>query len=95
MAKTRTKSVLQLRLYVAGDAPNSTTAIANITSICSQHFASAHELEIVDLLTHPGRALGDSIIVTPTLLKLGPLPEQRVIGSLSDAKQVLLILGGK
>lgn len=95
MVKTRTNSVLQLRLYVAGDAPNSITAIANITAICRQHFASAHEIEIVDLLTDPARALGDSIIVTPTLLKLGPLPEQRVIGSLSDAKQVLLILGTK
>ena len=40
----------------------------------------------------PRRALADGIIVTPTLLKLSPLPVQRVIGNLSDTDQVLLAL---
>jgi circadian clock protein KaiB len=83
---------MQLRLYVAGHAPNSVKAIANIRAICDEHFASRHELEIVDLLQHPKRALADGVIVTPTLLKLLPLPVQRVIGSLSDTEQVLLAL---
>jgi circadian clock protein KaiB len=86
------KSGLQLRLYVAGNAPNSLSAIVNVKAICDEHFASGHELEIVDLLEHPQRALADGIIVTPTLLKLSPLPVQRVIGNLSDTNQVLLAL---
>lgn len=90
-APTRTKR-LRLRLYVAGHAPNSVQAIANLRAICDEHFASGHELEIVDLLDQPQRALADSIIVTPTLLKLSPLPKQRVIGSLDDASQVLQAL---
>ena len=84
-----------LRLYVAGHAPNSLRAIANARSICDEHFAAAHELEIVDLLEQPRRALADGIIVTPTLLKLLPLPVQRVIGNLSDTNQVLQTLAGK
>jgi circadian clock protein KaiB len=91
MAKL-TRRILRLRLYIAGDAPNSVAAISNLKAICAQHFASRHELEIVDLLTHPGRALADGIIVTPTLLKLSPLPLHRVIGSLSDTNQVLIAL---
>jgi circadian clock protein KaiB len=87
------KPGLVLRLYVAGSAPNSLRAIANAKAICDEHFASAHRLEIVDLLEHPRRALADGIIVTPTLLKLQPLPVQRVIGNLSDKDQVLLTLG--
>ena len=83
---------LQLRLYVAGSAPNSLRAIANAKSICEEHFASGHQLEIVDLLVHPRRALADGIIVTPTLLKLSPLPVQRIVGDLSDASQVCLAL---
>ena len=63
--------------------------------ICDEHFAAAHELEIVDLLEDPRRALADGIIVTPTLLKVTPLPVQRVIGNLSDTTQVLLTLAGK
>jgi circadian clock protein KaiB len=93
---TGTKNVpIVLRLYVAGHAPNSLRAIANARTICDEHFAAAHELEIVDLLEHPRRALADGIIVTPTLLKVMPLPVQRVIGNLSDTKQVLQTLVGK
>ena len=96
MAKARAKKAgLRLRLYVAGNAPNSVRAVANARAICEEHFASEHDLEIVDLLVHPQRALADGIIVTPTLLKLLPLPVQRVIGSLSDRNQVLLALGVK
>ena len=78
---------------ITGHAPNSLTAIANARAICAEHFASGHELEIVDLLKHPLQALEDGIIVTPTLLRLSPLPVQRVIGNLSDTNQVLLALG--
>jgi circadian clock protein KaiB len=86
---------LRLRLYISGDAPNSVRAIANCRAICDEHFAAGHELEIVNLLDHPQRALADGVIVTPTLLKLLPLPVQRVIGSLSDTNQVLLALSGR
>ena len=87
-----TRTALELRLYVAGNAPNSRLAVANVTSICNTHFASAHTLEIVDLLLVPLRALDDGIVVTPTLLRLWPEPVQRVIGSMSDPEKVLLAL---
>ena len=96
VAKLHLKApALRLRLYIAGSAPNSLRAIANCRAICDEHFASGHELEIVDLLEYPKRALADGIIVTPTLLKLLPLPVQRVIGTLSDTNQVLLALSGR
>jgi circadian clock protein KaiB len=86
---------LSLRLYIAGNAPNSLRAVASARAICDEHFASGYDLELVDLHEHPLRALADGIVVTPTLLRLSPLPVQRVIGNLSDAKQVLLMLAGK
>ena len=87
-------SELSLRLYIAGNAPNSLRAQANIKAICGKHFVG-HQLEIVDMLEHPHRALADGIIVTPTLLKLAPTPIGRVIGDLSDQQQVLFTLGAK
>jgi circadian clock protein KaiB len=81
-----------LRLYVAGSAPNSLRAMTNARAFCAEQFAGCHELEIVDLLLHPLRALDDGIIVTPTLLKLAPLPVQRLIGNLSDREQLRLLL---
>ena len=93
MAKVaKAKAPLVLRLYVAGSAPNSLSAIANAKAICDEHFAATHELEIVDLLKQPQRALADGIIVTPTLVRLLPLPVRRVIGNLSNTDSVLLAL---
>ena len=94
-ARNGKHAALRLRLYVAGNAPNSLRAIHNLKAICDEHFVAAHVLEIVDLLTEPARALADGIVVTPTLLKLSPLPVERVVGNLSDTGQVLLTLGNR
>lgn len=87
------KDSVRLRLYVAGNAPNSIMAIANAKAICIEHYAGLRALEIVDLMEQPLRALADGIIVTPTLVRLRPLPIRRVIGSLNNSKEVLLALG--
>jgi circadian clock protein KaiB len=86
---------VHLRLYVAGNAPNSLMAIANAKAICDEHYGLECELEIVDLMDEPLRALADEIVVTPTLLRLQPLPMLRVIGNLNDLGQVFLALGAK
>jgi circadian clock protein KaiB len=88
-------TLLVLRLYVAGNAPNSLMAIANVRAICNSHFPGGHQLEIVDLLKSPLRGLADAIIVTPTLLKLLPKPAHRVIGNCSDTANVLRTLSNK
>lgn len=82
-----------LRLYVAGNAPNSVRAVSNAQAMCDAHFAARYELEIVDLLEQPQRALTDGVLVTPTLIRLHPLPVQKVVGTLSDAERLLLVLG--
>lgn len=82
-----------LRLYVAGSAPNSTQAIANIEAIRRESLDRACELEIIDVLEHPQRAMAEGILVTPTLLKLHPQPTAQVVGNLSDRTRVLLAIG--
>ncbi|MDQ3364704.1 MAG: circadian clock KaiB family protein [Myxococcota bacterium] len=67
-------------------------AVSNARAICGEHFPDEHDLEIVDMLAAPRRAFDDGIIVTPTLLKLCK-PIGRLIGDLSDTKQVLITLG--
>lgn len=84
---------VRLRLYVSGNAPNSVCAVANAKAICEKYFPLRSDIEIVDLLVHPLRALTDGIIVTPTLIRVLPLPVQRIVGNLSDTTQVLLALG--
>jgi circadian clock protein KaiB len=88
------KAKLKLRLYVAGNSTNSVQAIANARAICDEHL-DVGQFEIVDLLEFPRRGLADGIVVTPTLLRLFPLPLRRVIGNLSDTSKVLLALSFK
>lgn len=83
----------QFRLFVAGDTSNSLQAITNLRALCTAHLPDRHAIEIVDVFREPLRALADGVFMTPTLVKLGPLPEQRIVGTLSQLPVVLQALG--
>ena len=83
----------KFRLYVAGDAVNSTQALANLAALCREHLPDRHEIEVIDVFREPKRALADGIIMTPTLVKLAPSPVQRIIGTLKQTETVLQALG--
>jgi circadian clock protein KaiB len=91
--KEAVTTVVVMRLYIAGRAPNSLKAVANLEAICRQHLKDSYRLEIVDVCEHPRRALDDGVIVTPSLAKLSPTPSVNVIGNLSDTRSVLAALG--
>ena len=81
------------RIYLAGGAPNSVRALANLYAICRQHFPDSHRIEIIDILQEPMRALAEAILVTPTVVRVSPAPELQIIGNLSDEEEVLRALG--
>ncbi len=78
-----------LRLFVTGILPNSVRAIVNIKAICEQYLKGRYELEIIDIYQQPALALTEEIIAIPVLIKKLPLPEERLIGDLSDIEKVL------
>jgi circadian clock protein KaiB len=88
-------TVVVLRLYIVGGAPNSVLAVANLAAICREYLKDGHRLEVVDVLEHPGRAMAAGVLVTPSLAKLFPLPAANIVGNLSDKARVLLALGLK
>lgn len=90
------RSILELRLYVAGDAPNSQRALSNLRALLAAHPDRAVRLQVVDVLRHPRRGLDEGVVVTPTLVRLAPEPRRRIIGDLRDAELVstTLELGG-
>lgn len=92
-ADTGTTTVVILRLYIAGGAPNSLQAIANLEAICQEYLKDGHKLEVVDVLEHPRRAMAEGVLVTPSLTKLSPGPAANVVGNLSNKAKVLLALG--
>ena len=86
---------LLLRLYVAGSAPNSTAARRNLAILFPDGKAADRrvEVEIVDVLDEPLRGLADGVVLSPTLVRLAPLPVRRVVGNLSNHESVLVALG--
>jgi circadian clock protein KaiB len=80
-------------LYVAGDAHNSTQALANLNALCRAHLPKRHQIEVVNVFREPDRALADGIFMTPTLVKLVPEPFQRIVGTLSQTQPLLSVLG--
>lgn len=81
-----------LRLFVTGGRPASVRAIRNIRAICEKRLKGRYTLEIIDMYQQRGRAQQDKIQAAPTLVKKLPAPLRRMIGDLSDEKQVLLAL---
>lgn len=79
---------LVLRLYVAGDAPNSSRARANLRRLLAELDPETYRLEVIDCLVEPLRALNDGVLVTPTLIRLEPPPTRTVVGSLSAFDRV-------
>ena len=45
--KDAVTTVVVMRLYIAGRAPNSVKAIANLEAICREHLKDSYKLEIV------------------------------------------------
>ena len=86
-------ATFKFRLYVAGDSPNSTQAVANLNDLCRAHLPDRHRIEIVDVLREPKRAMADGILLTPMLVKLSPKPGRTIIGTLSDRPTVIHALG--
>lgn len=80
----------RLRLYVAGQTPNSLKAFANLKSLCEEHLAGRYHIEVVDLIENPKLAAGDQIVAIPTLVRKLPPPMRKIIGDLSSTERVLV-----
>jgi circadian clock protein KaiB len=94
-AKTRQSKAIRsdffiLRLYIAGQTPNSVTAIANLKRICEDKLQGKYRIEVVDLLEKPQLAKGDQIIAIPTLVRRLPPPVKKIIGNLSKTESVIV-----
>jgi len=80
----------ELRLYIAGQTPNSIAAIANLKKICEDQLKGKYRIEVVDLLKKPQLAKGDQIVAIPTLVRRLPPPVKKIVGNLSKTERALV-----
>jgi circadian clock protein KaiB len=78
-----------LKLFITGQTIRSGRAIANLRRILEKELGTEYELTIIDVLELPQAAEDEKVLATPTLIKEYPPPIRRIIGDLSDTKQVL------
>lgn len=82
-----------LRLFVAGDEPNSKKAEETLKRLAETRLRGLCTIEVVDVLNDFRAAIENNILVVPTLVVEGPDPPVKIIGSLSDVRKVLDALG--
>ncbi len=94
MGDTSENEPICFRLYIAGTAPNSAIAINNLQTIIDNYLKDdQYRLDIVDVLKDPMRAIDEGVLLTPTLVRLSPLPSIKITGNLCKMDKVVKILG--
>ncbi len=83
----------RLRLFVAGQEPNSSKAISIVTRLCEEQLKNCCELQVVDVLTDYQAAIEYRVIAVPCLIVESPAPRRVIVGSLSEEKKLLAALG--
>lgn len=87
-----TPSHVHLRLFIAGNEPNSRHAKQTLKHLCETRLKGNYTLEIIDVLEDFQTALDNRVLVAPTLIVLAPQPPATIIGSLADIQKVLTAL---
>jgi circadian clock protein KaiB len=85
-------SIFKFRLYVAGDAPNSTQAVSNIHAFCNELLKDQYDIEVVDVMREPQRALADGVFLTPMVVRTAPAPIVRIVGNLSEKEPLYQLI---
>ena len=87
---------IHLRLFVAGDEPNSRRAKENLSNLCDEYLKGDCKIETIDILKDYQTAINDRIFVTPALkVEMTQKPTLTIYGNLSDEKKLLSALGVK
>ena len=78
-----------LVLFITGGTAKSRMAVHNLKVLCDAHLGDGYRLEVIDVLEEPQRAERDKVLATPTLVRSSPHPVRKIIGDLSDTRQLL------
>lgn len=79
----------KLELYVAGK-DNSRKVHEAIMRALDENLKNEYELEVIDILSEPERAMEKKVFITPTLRREVPPPIKAVIGDLTKKEKILI-----
>ncbi len=82
----------RMRLFVAGNEPNSVTARKNLKQICETELNNQYDLQVIDVFNDFKEAIAENILVTPVLI-IDNHNKIKIYGNLQDRDKVLSALG--
>lgn len=85
--------VYRLRLFIAGQEPNSVRAVATLKRLQETYLHGSCELSIVDVFEDYQAAIEEHIIAVPAMIIESPPPRRVIVGSLADESKLLAMLG--
>lgn len=81
-----------LKLFIAGMNPSSFSAIENVKEVCDTNLSDDYDLEVIDIYQQRQLLKDMDIVAVPTLIRIVPEPEVRIIGDMLDKKEMINIL---
>ncbi|NJN49049.1 MAG: circadian clock protein KaiB [Alkalinema sp. RL_2_19] len=82
-----------LRLFVAGYTQQTEYTLTALHEILEESLNQPYTLSVIDITKDPEAAEIHQITATPTLLRLHPAPEKRLVGSLDTVSHLANLLG--
>lgn len=82
-----------LILFVSGATSKAAHAEANLRRTCDAQLDGGYQVTVIDVLKQPEAAEEYRVVVTPTVIRVSPSPNRRVIGDLTDSEQLIYGLG--
>lgn len=82
----------EFQLFINEGTVDAMHAVKNIQLFCEKYLTGMYDIEVVNINEHPALAIKENIFLLPLLIKKMPLPEDRLIGDLSDTSKILKML---
>ncbi len=79
----------RFRLFICGPTPRNMNALHNLKTVCNQLLDSKYKIEVIDIKKNPEMARENNIMACPTVVKLSPEPQSKVIGDCSKTEIVV------
>jgi circadian clock protein KaiB len=83
---------LLVQLFLAGDSVQTRMVLERVEKLAASAFQPPYRIEVINVFEQPELADLANILVTPTLLIRTGTSERRLVGDLSDAAKLQLVL---
>ena len=91
--KIQDNSTYNLKLFVAGNEPNSVNAKEIVGAVCETYLKDNFSLEVIDVYKNYQTALDHKVIVVPTLMVHSSQIKTTIVGSLNNTENLAKKLG--